>query len=189
MASCDGCALCCKVLSVDEIDKPAGRWCKKIHRTEHGRSCGIYPERPGACRAFECLWLLSQSRPGQEMQPELRPDRSHVVFCPDFTLNGAEDIDPEQRVLYAHVDPDWPNAWRSPLPRLTIRTFLQRGGQVIVVIGQRRILLRRDRPPLFTTEADLEIAAAALKGMMRQGDLPDMPKPTFDPEELMRRRP
>ena len=187
-ASCDGCALCCKVLSVEEIDKPANRWCRAIHQTEHGRSCGIYSDRPAACRVFECLWLASQSRPGQEMQPELRPDHSHVVFCMDFSVTGSEDVNPDLRVLFAHVDPDHPNAWRTPLPRLAIRTFLQRGGQVIVIIGKRRILLRRDQPPLFTTEADIQVAAAALAGRMRPGDLPpDMPTPTFDPVELMRR--
>jgi hypothetical protein len=184
--SCDGCSLCCKVLSVDEIDKPAGRWCRAIKRDDHGRSCGIHPERPGACRAFECLWLASQSRPGQEMQPELRPDRAHLVFAMDFSVGG--DVDPEQRVLYAHVDQDWPNAWRSPLPRLAIRTFLQRGGNVIVVIGSRRVLLRPNKPPLFTTESDIEVAAAALAGKIVPGELPpDLPVPTFDPDELMRR--
>ena len=189
-ASCDDCGLCCKVLSVDEIDKPAGHWCRHIHRSEHGRSCGIYHERPDACRSFECIWLMSQSRPGQAMQPEIRPDRSHVVFCMDASVVLAADVDPENRILYAHVDPDWANAWRAPLPRLAIRTFLDRGGQVIVVIGKRRVLLRPGKPPLFTNEDDIALAVAAMAGGVRAGDLPpDLPPPTFDAAELMRRMP
>ena len=57
----------------------------------HGRcpqalpaSCGVHPTRPAACRAFQCMWLLSEHMP-----EELRPDR-----CGFFVrLLGDADVD------------------------------------------------------------------------------------------------
>jgi hypothetical protein len=185
---CDGCALCCKLLSVEEIDKPACQWCTKIERGPHGRSCGIQDEKPQACRSFECLWLVTQSVKGKEMQPALRPDRSHVVFAMDAHVTGADRIEDDHRRLYAHVDPDWPNAWRSGLTALAIKTFLARGGSVMVFVGpfyweRQRGWLQWEHG-LVSDRDRIEI-----KRMFTQGDpLKGLPLPTFNAEELMRRR-
>jgi hypothetical protein len=185
---CDGCAACCHLLSVEEIDKPACQWCTKIVRDANGRRCGIHEEKPYACRAFECLWLVTQSVNGKEMQPELRPDRSHVVFAMDAHVTGADEIDDNNRTLYAHVDPYWPTAWRRGLPKLAIDTFLARGGSVMVFIGpqyyERRAGWRVWEQGLV---ADRE--RAQIKRMFSPGDpLANLPLPTFDANELLRRR-
>lgn len=51
---CGTCSLCCTVLRVDELAKPAGRDC--VHqRGAHG--CAIHATRPSICRSYRCLWL------------------------------------------------------------------------------------------------------------------------------------
>jgi len=174
---CSGCSLCCKVLSVDALDKPACVWCKKIERSATGRSCGIYPERPQACRSFSCMWLLDE-----KMQPELRPDRSHVVFAMDAYVDA--EFEPEKLWLYVHVDPDWPDAWKSRLPRLAITTFLRRGGSVRVQIGGQWIVFRDG---IVAAGDDGKPHGRAI-GMYRQTDPFDgLPFPTFDIAELTKR--
>jgi hypothetical protein len=185
---CAGCALCCKLLSVEEIDKPSCQWCPKIERHAQGRRCGIHAEKPQACRSFECLWLITQSVKGKEMQPELRPDRSHVVFAMDAHVTGADQIDDNERWLYAHVDPNWPSAWRWGLPSLAIKTFFERGGSVMIFVGPLYWERRRGWPQwehgLISDRERMQI-----KRMFTLGDpLANLPLPTFDAEALMRRR-
>jgi hypothetical protein len=178
MKACDGCALCCKVLSVEELRKPACKWCAEIKRSEHGRSCGIYEARPESCRIFQCMWLLDE-----KMQPGLRPDRCHVVFAMDDYLNGP--YDPAKPRLYAMVDPDWPNAWRVGLPRLVIQTMRERGGAVIVNVGS----WWRHYHDGVWDEGDDEIALGESLRMFRRSTLlpPGFPDPILDFDELMRR--
>ena len=64
--ACGECSLCCTVLRVDELEKPAGRDC--AHQRAGG-GCAIHAERPRICRAYHCLWL----RGGGEAAD--RPDR------------------------------------------------------------------------------------------------------------------
>lgn len=52
--SCGPCSLCCTVLRVDELAKPAGRDCVHQRGTQ---GCGIHPTRPPICRSYRCLWL------------------------------------------------------------------------------------------------------------------------------------
>jgi Fe-S-cluster containining protein len=46
--SCGDCGMCCKVLHISEISKPAGQWCGVFRK---GSGCGDYEARPQACRA------------------------------------------------------------------------------------------------------------------------------------------
>ena len=57
---CGGCTLCCKVMGVPSISKPASQWCKHC-RTGFG--CGIYETRPGECRNFICGYLSIPALP------------------------------------------------------------------------------------------------------------------------------
>jgi hypothetical protein len=63
--------VCCRVLEIEALDKPAGILCR--HNT--GSACGIYLTRPEACARWYCLWRKIGALPD-----ELRPDRSGVVF-------------------------------------------------------------------------------------------------------------
>jgi hypothetical protein len=70
--SCGECGLCCKLLAVDEIGKPAHVWCEHF---SPGTGCTIYETRPAACRTFECLWL-KQTELSVEWQPTREPFHS-----------------------------------------------------------------------------------------------------------------
>lgn len=51
--TCAGCDLCCRLLAVKALDKPAGPLCP----CHTGTGCRIYGYRPQACRDFRCLYL------------------------------------------------------------------------------------------------------------------------------------
>lgn len=188
MSGCSECALCCKVLAVEEIAKPGCQWCPAVERTATGRRCGVYHERPDACRTFECIWLQSQVRTpangfpaGQVLPPELRPDRCHVVFSQDAYLNGT--VDPNERRMMLFVDPHWPNAWRVRRVMEQINGFLARGGIVEVIVGSDKITLRRG-----TGRVVIERTDPYLGMLKRDVVFPGKENFTLDSQELMGRR-
>ena len=129
--SCGPCGLCCKLMGVSEIAKPAGDWC-----SHWSASCGcaIYTERPHACRIFDC-WYRSDAA-----APEVwNPVKSRMVVTID--MNGKR--------FAVHVDPNRPDAWRREpyhgLLRGYAERMLPRGAQVVVYIGERCIAVLPDR--------------------------------------------
>lgn len=126
--TCGACTLCCKLLAVDELAKPACSWCALA---EPGKGCRTYDERPDSCRAFECLWLQTQSHEIGKFPGDLRPDRCRVI------LTTTEDGD----TLVAHVDPSYPNAYLEGGVGHLIRSFRDRREAVVIVTGERRKLL------------------------------------------------
>lgn len=100
--SCGSCTMCCKVLVIEEANKPAGKWCTHC---KPGIGCGNYEDRFDACKAFECLWLHSQ-KPTVDAKLrfsiDMRPDKSHVI------LNKKPD-----GKMFAHVPEDRPDAWKN----------------------------------------------------------------------------
>lgn len=88
--SCGSCSLCCKVMSVNELEKPADRWCPHA-KPGVLHACRIYADRPHGCRVFHCLWRLGIGR------PEDRPDKTHLVLVP-----GMEQ---GRQGLMVHADP------------------------------------------------------------------------------------
>lgn len=77
--SCGSCSLCCTVLRVDELAKPAGRDCRH-QRGPHG--CAIHATRPGICRRYRCLWLQGG------LEDDERPDRTGGVVDLETTGIG-----------------------------------------------------------------------------------------------------
>lgn len=114
---CEGCGLCCKIMGVNEIEKPPHRWCS--HFSKRG-GCAIYETRPGACRAFNCLWLLTEAL-GQEW----RPDRAGFVLHTE--LSGQR--------LIVETEPSRPNAWRKAPFEAAIRAWASSGLEVMVFCG------------------------------------------------------
>jgi hypothetical protein len=47
--NCDGCTMCCKLLSVAELDKPPVSWCTLC---DVKVGCNAYAGRPTECRDF-----------------------------------------------------------------------------------------------------------------------------------------
>jgi len=157
--SCGPCAECCRLLAVAELAKPENHACRHARPGIMAGCCGIYEQRPAACVAFTCLWLASRGRggPAERLAPALRPDKTHVVFY----RNGSE-ADP--RTMTAHVDPARPDSWLAEPVAGELRRLVAKGAIIIVEIGDRRVVLRRDRPPLFTSTAELaHLAAPAVR--------------------------
>ncbi len=71
-ARCGTCTMCCRLTAVPELRKPLGQWCEYCDK---GKGCRIWHVRPQSCRTYECLWYVNKTMP-----PDLRPDRSKVVF-------------------------------------------------------------------------------------------------------------
>ena len=137
--SCGTCTLCCKVLTVDEINKPNGQWCPHCVQ---GRGCTIYADRPNECRRFQCGYLMWPA-----LSEHWLPVRSKLVVA--FKPDGNE--------IVIHVDPGVPNAWRAEpfysdihsLAGLAART----GYTIFVQVGRRMIAVFPDH------EVDLGVVA------------------------------
>lgn len=129
--ACEDCTLCCRLLPVEGLDKPANVACR--HLGAHG-GCGVYSERPDACRFFQCVWLNSRTRrPASDALPDaLRPDRCHVVLGPRNWRAGGD-------TLFVHVDPDHPEAWRRGAMRDYLRGLASRGVKLVICIGREQV--------------------------------------------------
>src|SRR5579871_2428843 len=68
--TCGTCTLCCKVLRVESLEKPQGKWCESC---EIGAGCRIYDARPTECRKFLCGYLLLR-----ELDESWRPSLSKL---------------------------------------------------------------------------------------------------------------
>ncbi|SON57218.1 hypothetical protein HDIA_3677 [Hartmannibacter diazotrophicus] len=129
--NCEGCGLCCMVPAVIELEKPVGRWCP--HCSTRKR-CDIYADRPQECRDFHCGYLTVAV-----LGEEWKPSRSKIILTAE--LDG-------QRVL-ALVDPARPDAWRQEPFQGQLRAWAKaavpHGGQIVVKIGHRAIVVLPDR--------------------------------------------
>lgn len=141
--SCGTCTLCCKVVGVLEIDKPAGVWCQHC---ASGKRCTIYESRFPSCRTFYCEWMMEKT-----LGPEWKPDRAK------FALVKTD----AGRHLTVCVDPGYPSAWRRSPYYEQLRRWaaigLQRSPDLHLVnatIGSRCIVILPDR------DVDLGVLAA-----------------------------
>ena len=129
--SCGECTMCCKLLDVVALAKPAGTWCPHC---APGRGCGVYDTRPGECRSFQCGWLVDP-----KLGEEWRPSRSRIMLVSEAGSNR----------LAAHVDPARADAWRrapfyTALKRWAQAAARQRG-QVVVYVGRQATVVLPDR--------------------------------------------
>jgi hypothetical protein len=143
--ACGGCTLCCKVIGVAALNKPAGAWCPHC---KIGQACSIHATRPEECRSFFCMWL-ADLRLGEEW----KPDKSKMV------VTTAD----EGRTIEIRCDPGFPQAWRDEPYRSQIlewaRIATAYDGMVIVCVGKRVTLVAVEGEfPLGNVEADDQIA-------------------------------
>jgi hypothetical protein len=121
MNYCEGCTLCCKLMGVDELEKPRDTWCKHC---QVGIGCDIYETRPESCRIYECFWFKTQSL-DKPLSPALRPDKSRVVI--------GTNHDGESLVFY--VSRDQADAWQRKLFKRFITDMRNRGVTLSVSCG------------------------------------------------------
>jgi len=126
---CGDCTLCCKVMEIEQLAKPAHAWCPHC-RPRQG--CAIYQDRPAECRDFSCLWLVNDL-----LDEAWRPSKAR------FVLTTSEDG------IEVRCDPGFPDAWRRAPYHAEIREWAVSGEQhdvtVIVITGRRVILITPER--------------------------------------------
>jgi len=93
--ACGSCTACCTVMGVHEIGKGTYEAC--THLCEVG--CGIYADRPGSCRTFECQWLRGVLEVDGTLETDLRPDSCGVIldYQPDTPFGevfNAWEVEP-----------------------------------------------------------------------------------------------
>ena len=122
--ACGTCNMCCKVLEIEEIKKPAGPYCPNCNV---GAGCAIYATRPTVCRDYECLWKGDRG-----MSVQMRPDRIGTILM--------EDEDSEE--YRAVCDPEKPFAWRNPLVFKHLVAIAKTGRVVVAKAGLKSWRLR-----------------------------------------------
>ena len=110
MRQCGECTLCCKLVPVGEMEKPAGVRCQHVR---WGKGCMIYAHRPDSCRLWACAWRSETDSAGLR-----RPDRSHCVIDPigmNITKRDNDTGESEQApAIQVWCDPDHPQAYLAP---------------------------------------------------------------------------
>lgn len=120
--SCGSCTQCCKILSVEEIEKPRYEWCKHC---DPKSGCKIYETRPKSCVEFSCLWLQGF---GDDW---FKPNRSKIVATGDS--NGLNVV--------LHLDPNYPLAYKETRVQSLIYRLNNQSIKVIIVNGDKRTML------------------------------------------------
>ncbi len=130
--TCGTCTLCCKVMDVATLYKPAGKWCRFC---KTGQGCGQYALRPKQCREFQCLWLMNEN-----FGPEWKPERAKFVLTTEF----------EGKALTIMVDPGQPHAWKREPYKAVIEGMVTRqmveGRIVCIVDDNKRWILLPEGP-------------------------------------------
>jgi hypothetical protein len=126
---CGDCNLCCKLLPVKEVNKPANTRCK----FQRHSGCQVYhkPEKgfPWCCGAWNCIWLQ-----GGKFAADLRrPDHARYVIdvLPDYvTVQDPNRGEIRIPAVQIWCDPKYPDAHRDPALRAWL---IQREGFVGLV--------------------------------------------------------
>lgn len=148
---CGECTLCCRVLPVADISKPAATPCPH----QFSKGCRVYPTRPNSCRLWSCAWLADDSFPLP------RPDRCGYVVdtSPDYcTIEGVKvsvvQIWLDARRPFFDITPavaEWPTElWRTREQIALVRFDPVRAKVVLppVVTGEGWIISGSDLAPI-----------------------------------------
>ena len=116
--SCGGCGACCKLPEIVELKKPAHVTCVNYVAAQ---GCSIYPDRPGACRAFECGYLQNPA-----LGEEWRPDRAGFML---YFAHGPR--------LVAETDLSTPDTWRQEPYLSQLREWSHRDRPMVIEVVVR----------------------------------------------------
>jgi hypothetical protein len=124
--------MCCKVYRIEDLKKPAGKWCSHC---AIGVGCKIYDDRPQQCRAFDCVWIQDA-----EMPQSWKPENSKIVFS----------IWPSTGFVYGQVDPGAPSAWKKEPYLSGLRAWseklLQERRHLLIFVGSNATLIMPPGP-------------------------------------------
>lgn len=126
---CGECSMCCKLMAIDELEKPMSVWCKHVVKR---RGCAIYEDRPLSCAGFHCgylVWPIAEDH--------WLPSKCKMVIV----------IEDENRMA-VHVDPSTPNVWKAEPYYSDLKSWAwhaaQHDQQLVVSIARRMIALLPD---------------------------------------------
>jgi len=114
---CGECMVCCEYLSINTpgLQKPADVLC--VNCVDSG--CRIYDTRPSVCRTWHCLWRRVEAMP-----PELRPDKSNVVFSLKISYEPRQIFENAYIVCMALTDP---SVFDTPAVSAALDMFVSEG--------------------------------------------------------------
>lgn len=149
---CGDCSLCCKLVPVSEIGKPANQRC--MHQRV-SKGCVVYrgPRFPRSCALWSCGWLMNLDAADLP-----RPDHAHYVIdpSPDYiTVQAADGTNSRLPVVQIWIDPRYPHVHRSP----SLRTWLARRAETL---GHAALIRRNSSdgfvllPPAVTGDGWIE---------------------------------
>ena len=150
---CGDCQLCCKLLPIDALSKPANKRCR-YQKIRTG--CTIYSTRPAECRVWSCQWLKNP-----ETNALKRPDRAHYVIdpIPDYVrfpqIDGSDDV--VIPVLQIWIDPGFPDAHRDPSLRAFLAQVARRDGMAALIRFDERTAITLLAPFLHNGPDWIEI--------------------------------
>lgn len=125
---CGNCSMCCKLMAIPEMGKPAGPWCAYCDPGK--KRCTIYATRPKTCADFYCQWMVDRT-----FGPEWYPSRCKMVL----KLSQNDPAPPALR-LDVNVEPAFPNAWRLPPYHERLKAMSAQVA-VCVSVGPRRFVV------------------------------------------------
>jgi hypothetical protein len=119
---CEGCEMCCTVMAVRELDKPA--WSPCVHLAKGG-GCGIWGAHPASCKTFTCLWRGSDVL----LPPDLFPADCGFLLA----LDPAEAWPTVVKVCAEAARPD---AWDSPRNRALFSALASAWNCPVAILGE-----------------------------------------------------
>jgi hypothetical protein len=141
--SCGDCQLCCRLLPIPPLHKPAGQRCKY---QQVRKGCTIYENRPYVCRSWSCRWMADATTAGMP-----RPDRCHYVI--DLSYDTAIMGQDRVSCLQVWIDPNYPDAHKAPeLRRYMLLIAEKWRSPTIIRWGSRQAMLVF--PPPLTSDGE-----------------------------------
>jgi hypothetical protein len=169
---CGKCSLCCKLLHVIELNKPANQWCGHC-KPGHG-GCTIHASRPQICRGYFCGWMLTKN-----VGDEWYPLKSHMVISL-APIGGIQTVT-------VTVDGNYPLVWREPEYHRQLRALALRGLKVDAPERVHLVQVRVDnRVWLVLPNKDVEITKSSY--VLKLNAPGEWDVELFDTEEAAKRR-
>ena len=129
---CSDCTLCCKILGVADLKKPAREYCPHCE-INHG--CKIYESRPKECVDFRCAWLLGS------IPEELKPSKTGVMITSlAMDLRNQGYLEPTKD--YVLVYPENIGDEKKEPVKSFLNNLLKNGIEIILVDGEKKMLMK-----------------------------------------------
>lgn len=134
---CGDCTVCCTIMEVPALAKAAHTRCRHVLTTG---GCGVYADRPNACRVFDCGYLQNP-----ELGDEWRPDRAGFLM---YFSDGAPRLN-----VVVHLEAE--NSWRREPYLSQLREWSRRDRGFVIEV----VVRTGDELALIFPEGAVELGA------------------------------